>query len=147
MTRYFLILTLLLITALGASQQPTAPDNGYTITIRVLNGKTGKPVKDEKPNVSLGDAGDPTNPATDSNGEIHLHITSRHRSLGFLPNYYVDCRYKKDQPSPNGTFSIDEIVSKGIVTGNLCGKAHIEPVPSVLVVYVRKMSFREKWEI
>ncbi len=141
MTRYFLILVLLLLTTLGASQQPT-PSNGYTITIRVLNGKTGKPVKDEKPNVSLGDPADPTNPATDSNGEIHLHISSQHpKTLGFLPNYYVDCRYKREE------FSIDEIIAKGIVTGNLCGKAHIEPTPGVLVVYVRKMSFREKWDL
>jgi hypothetical protein len=62
----------------------------------------------------------------------------------FLPNYYSDCRYKKDTPSGmNVDYSLDKIISEGIVAENFCGKQHTQPVPGVFVIYVRNRTF---WE-
>ena len=39
--------------------------------------------------------------------------------------------------------SLDQIIAKGVVAPNLCGKEQQKAVPGVLVIYVRKRTF---WE-
>lgn len=132
---------------LSVAQQPTAQDTkAQLITIRVLNGKTGKPVKDETPVVLIGSVRDFVKPVTDSNGEIHVPIGPEHLgTLMWFPNHYWDCRYGHRQHSnPRTLYLRDEIISKGIVAENSCGKAHAISVPGTIVIYVRNLTF---WEV
>lgn len=63
-----------------------------------------------------------------------------------MPNYYFDCRNKQDTIAGRDIqYSLDKIISEGIVGGNLCGKQHAKPLPGVLVVYVRPRTFMEKF--
>jgi hypothetical protein len=41
-------------------------------------------------------------------------------------------------------YSLEEIITTGVVSENLCGKHRIDPVPGVLVLYVRARTFMEK---
>ena len=118
------------------------------ITVRMLNGKNGKPIRHEVPNIWLSNAKYPSNPLAEK-GEVTLEIDSTQpREIRVMPNYYVDCRFKGDTiEGLSLKYSVDEIVSKGIVGGNLCGQVHAAPAPGVLVLYVRPRTFWEKWKL
>jgi hypothetical protein len=133
----------------AAQQHPPSVAEGDTLIIRLLNGKTGKPVKNSVINVWLEDAQIAAlNPTTDSNGEIHLRIAdAQSRTLRFLPGDSVDCRYKKGQLFEPVKFPIQEILSHGVVAPNLCGNATAKPTPGVLVIFVRNLTFMEKWRL
>jgi hypothetical protein len=146
MFRHILIPTVLACVTCSFTQQPKSTEiKSLSITIRILNGKTGKPVTDELPNIWFDDAKDATNIPTNAKGEISLPIgTPEPQNIRFLPNHYVDCRYAKDRVGGMRLkMPLAEIVSKGVVAGNLCGKQHIDPTPGVLVMYVRKRTLME----
>ena len=133
----------------AAQQQAPSVLAGDTIIIRLLNGKTGKPAKNSVINVWFEDPQKaPLNPTTDPNGEIHLRIAdAQSKTLRFLPGDSVDCRYKKGQLFEPVKFSTQEILSHGVVAPNLCGKATAQPTPGVLVIFVRNLTFMEKWRL
>jgi hypothetical protein len=89
-------LTLLAALLVGPFSGQDAPDNAKvpTIRIRILNGKNGKPVKDEVPNVWFEGDRDPILPHTDSSGEVLVKVQAL--EILVLPNLYVDCRFKGD---------------------------------------------------
>jgi len=120
------------------------------IVLRLVNGKDGKAIRNEVPNIKLGDA-KPIGPRTDSEGEIVVDISNvRPFEIRVRPNLYFDCRFKHDQMGPGGLqvgYSLDEIISKGIVGENLCGKTRVSPTPGVLVLYMRTRTFMENWKL
>jgi hypothetical protein len=60
------------------------------------------------------------------------------------PSDHFDCRFKRDFSNGNLVrYSLAEIISRGVVGENLCGKARISPEPGVLVIYVRPRTFIE----
>lgn len=126
-------------------QRNSEVGDDQSITILVLNGRTGKPVKNEKVNVWLGEAKDAVFLETDSSGQIQMRTgNTQEKTLRFLANWYVDCRYKKNQPHPmNLGYSVSEIISKGTVAENFCGHVSSKAFPGTLVIYVRKPSFME----
>jgi len=137
-------LSLLLLTILCPAQ------NTPSIVIRFLNGKNGKPIRDKQVTIGLGKSGAIARDA-DSKGEIPLDIPGvEPRELRVRPDDYFDCRFKHDQMGPGGLelkYSLDEIVSKGIVGDNFCGKAHVSPTPGVLTLYLRPRTFMELWKL
>jgi hypothetical protein len=133
----------LLMPRSAAQRQNTPRTTPNKIILRLLNGKNGKPIRFELPNIWVGSARAPVNPRTDAKGEIQTDVSGAEpRTVGVMGNWYVDCRA---EGVPLGTkYSIDTILSKGIVTENNCGKAWVEPTPGVLVIYLRPMTFWEK---
>jgi hypothetical protein len=121
------------------------------IVLRLLDGKNGKAIKNEYPNISLGHAGPNWAARTDFKGEIIVDISNVQLfEIRVRPNYYFDCRFKRDQMGSGGlqvSYPLDEIISKGIVGENLCGKTRALPTPGVLVVCVRPRTFMEKWKL
>jgi hypothetical protein len=128
----------------NASAEPTT----RTIKVRLLNGKNGKPIKDDNPNIWTGDVTG-INRYTDSHGEVVVSVTDiPSQQLRVLPDWYADCRFDGD--SDDGMhvkYSLQEIITTGVVSENLCGKRRIDPVPGVLVLYVRPRTFMEKWAL
>jgi hypothetical protein len=115
-----------------------------TITVRLINGKNGKPVSDDAPNIHF--AGDNAryggNPPTNSNGEVVVSVHSP--DIEVMPNLYADCRYKHDSTAGLGVkYSIEEILRTGIVSENFCGKHRLKPLPGVLILYVRPRTLFE----
>jgi len=116
------------------------------IILRMLNGKSGKPIwRHDLTNVWLGDEKSYSLHRTDSKGEIVIDFSNVEPfEIRILPSTYADCRFRGDQTSARLVrYSLDEIVSKGVVGENLCGKARASPTPGVLVVYVRPRTFIE----
>jgi hypothetical protein len=140
-----------LVAAIMAGQQPIqnagAEATTRTVTVRLLNGKNGKPIKNENPNIWIGDAARPSNRYTNSRGEIVVSVTdTRSQELRVLPDWYSDCRFKDDsEAGMQVKYSLEEIMTTGVVSENLCGKHRIGPTPGVLVLYVRPRTFMEKF--
>lgn len=135
--------------ALSFSQQISVPKADVNkIVVRVLNGKNGKPIKHDTPNIWLGSETH-INPKTDSNGEIVVDIREVDpKEIRVMPNVYADCRFRDDHMSGMKVkYSLDEIIDKGVVAKNLCGKNVASPIPGVLILYVRPRTFKEKWEL
>jgi hypothetical protein len=104
-----------------------------TIRIRILNGKNGKPIKDEIPNVRFAGDKDRNNAHTDLNGEVLVKVRSP--EIVVLPNLYADCRFKGDRTTGrNVTYSVEKIIKIGIVNINVCGKYLASSTPGVLVL-------------
>jgi hypothetical protein len=124
--------------------------NTPSIVIRFLNGKNGKRIQEKQVTIELGKNGVVFRDA-DSNGEIVLAIPNAEpRELRVRPDDYFDCRFRHDQMGPGGLelkYSLDEIISKGVVGDNLCGKAHVLPAPGVLTLYLRPRTLIEGFKL
>jgi hypothetical protein len=140
-----IVIVLTLATALCPAQ-----DGAMTrITLRYLNGKNGKLMRDEHTNVWTPDS-KPFSRLPGSNGrDLILDFTQpRPPEVGVMPNYLFDCRFKRDEMGGrNVKYSLDEIVTHGIVGVNFCGKITVPPTPGVLILFVRPRTFRERWNL
>ena len=146
------ILALLSTSVLCLGQAAHAPaQKPRTITMKIVNGKSGKPVKGELVNLFLGSGKDARRsyPRADSNGEITITIGDNEKGpLRYMPGDSRDCRYEKlSIQGGHLEMAIDEILSKGIVTENFCGKAHADPAPGIVVVFVRAYTLAERWQL
>jgi hypothetical protein len=131
--------------------RPNAAGDGLPeITIRFVNGKTGKPVND-RPNVWLNKQRDPiADLKADENGEVKVTVDqAKDLTVRILPNQFADCRYKKKISAAvsDTAYLISDVLSKGIVTQNYCGHIQSEPKPGVLIAYVRPFTFMELWRM
>jgi hypothetical protein len=141
-----------LVFAVGlyAAQNASERPDTVNVTVRLLNGKSGKPIKKDFPNIGVGDTGCRGNPKTDTRGEVVLSVDiKRDRYIRASPNYYADCRVKDDQYNTidETKYSLEDIFVHGIVSNNFCGKSRVAPTPGVLVIYVRPRTFLEKWRL
>jgi hypothetical protein len=137
----FALSIFLLATVLCSAQQSR-------IVIRMLNGKNGHPIGDASVNVWLGNEVSALQKIPDANDEIGLDLAGvEPRIIRVMPNMRMDCRSSNGH-SPDGEkipYSLDEILSKGIVGANVCGKATASPTPGVLILFFRPMKFYERW--
>ena len=126
------------------------------VVIRVLDGKSGKPVKNLDINVYLDHSKSPMFPfpRTDSKGETVVDLAGiEPPQLALFPADLVDCRFDRLWPTagpetPFGVFySLAEIGSKGVVAENSCSSKRAIPTPGVLVIYVRKLTSKEKRDL
>ncbi|HUI43583.1 MAG TPA: hypothetical protein VL523_16600 [Terriglobia bacterium] len=140
-------LTLLILLLLVAAN-PSDAQQSAKITVRLINGTNGKPIKDKKVNIWLGGAGISWSD-TDSKGRITLDVTSvQPPEIAVLPNFVFDCRSEKDSASGRLVkYSLGEIISKGVVGINQCGAVAVSPTPSVLVLFARPRTSQEKREL
>lgn len=137
-------------------QRAAAGVGRQKIIVRMLNGKNGKPVRNENPNLWIGSLGNLAGLrgshlgfTTDSKGEFVLDVTdAQPRELRISPDYFVDCRYAGDQTGGDKIrYSLEEIIRKGVVGDNRCGTPHVQPAPGILVLYARPRTWREKRDL
>jgi hypothetical protein len=150
--RHVILLYFVAVTAAGRlnpAQSTTVEGTTQTIKVRLVNGKTGNPIKNDTPNIWFGDATHPINPATNSDGEAVVNVNvAQFQELRIMPNLYADCRVKEDRNTGMRVkYSLEEIITRGVVSENLCGKPRTAPIPKVLVLYVRPRTFMEKWRL
>ena len=150
------ILLMLLLTPASMLSCPELPaqtrsrtDSRQKITVRVVDGITGLPEWFALPSILIGSSPGSGNPRLNARGEIQIDVTEASpRTLGFLPNWYADCRYHGDNDSGRGVlYSLDDILETGVVGKNVCGWFHAKPQPGVIVFYVRHRTFLELMEL
>jgi len=142
MKRSILAFSALLLVSVPCSAQQSK------IVIKMLNAKNGHPISDASVNIWLGD--DYLLKVPDAKDEIGLDAAGvEPRTLRVAPNMLMDCRSSNGH-SPYGDripYSLDQILSKGVVGANVCGKAAASPTPGVLILFFRKMTFYERWAL
>jgi hypothetical protein len=127
---------------LFAGLEPHAKAQLVSIQIRVLNGKNGKPIKDEKLNVwRTADQRDSEIMPTDTNGVIPLEV-DKNSSIRVGGNIYFTCHPYKAGDKER-LYSVEKILNEGIVDLNTCGNANVLAKPREFVIYERPRSL---WE-
>ena len=115
------------------------------ILIKLVNGKSGRAVTDEKLNVFVthsGAMGEDHLLSPDKAGYIRLKVDPAD-AVSVATNLYVDCRnnpaHAKDNP-----YSVSTILSHGIVPANLCSRQpDPTPVPGQIIIFERSATFLE----
>ena len=141
-----------------------ASGHAQTLSIRLVNGSSGKPIRNAYVNVWVGNARKDAIPVQiDSNGVAKVSLTDRESDVGeqsfpgnpapFLYESevrlqvgFVLCQVKQQKYSwlQIEPYSTNEWTHTGIVTANNCGKALAKPEPGVLTLFVRPLTFWEK---
>jgi hypothetical protein len=114
-----------------------------SIAVRLLNGKTGKPLSKVRVYIILGD---PKHQhafdlKTDRDGNVRFD-PSEEKTFQVRPIGEVACG---EQPigAPDRDYSVDEVVQSGLVTANDCGHLAPEPIRGQLTYLVRPATWTE----
>jgi hypothetical protein len=142
---------LLLAFSSGTAQTPLPVKQ--KITIKLLNGKTGRPVwwrglASVRVGSMIGRADCAAiDKRTDLVGEAKVDVTNANpREITIGADFISrDCRYTPQSQARSPIYSIDEIQAKGIVSDNYCGGPRRAPKPGVLMIYVIPSTLRELW--
>jgi hypothetical protein len=121
------------------------PVNGQdaTVTVRLINGRSGKPVIDENLNVWINSATSSQLFRPNADGAINLQVASGD-VLSFASNVQITCHpYSKDEHSLR-KYAVGEILAHGISDENFCSKRiRVEAKPGEFVFYERPRTFLE----
>jgi hypothetical protein len=128
-----------------------------TITIRMLDSKTGKPITTSEIELHVGmsqtsaqTAGiPPSYVQTDKDGVGEVTFPIAASDIGVYARDgawgYVNCDCVKDRPYHEHRYSISEILASGIVAPNRCNKRKFTAKPGEFIFFVRPMTFWEKF--
>jgi len=144
------VCTLIGVLLLSATMkaQNTGMAKTLDITVQVLDGRNGKPLTDQHVLVFTGPSSDAvkthaqhTGVTTDKDGMGTLTIDSAETQwLQVFADGRIPCF-----PNPNqASFSVSDIVSKGLVTPNNCSALVREPSPGHFIIFARPAHFMEK---
>jgi hypothetical protein len=159
MARWTIRALLLLVLTSASCAFPQQAQESKIIKIRIFDSKTGKPVAptgfmirvDHQRTVH----GDWVTQNEDGSGDLAVPIdataVSIHESYDNSMEIYINCDTEKHKGALGDIwYSIADIMSKGFVAENGCGKAKDiaklaipAPEPGVIVLYVRPLNWHE----
>jgi hypothetical protein len=132
-----------------ASPQTSEAEN-VVITIHLVNGKNGKPIKDENLNVFVNKGRGAENFRPDSDGIIKLTVDSN-ALVSFLSNIDVTCHKITEVENSQHQlqqYKVSDILEHGISDTNTCSKkVRIEPHPGDFIYYERPRTLWEWWAL
>lgn len=104
----------------------------HSVRIKIINAQTNHPITDENLNVALRvDQIGSVAMKTDKDGIIDVD-TGHATIIRILANMYGDCRSRGELYT---NYSIAEIQTHGITTGNLCSNARPKAKPGELILF------------
>jgi hypothetical protein len=136
----------LLFISTTRAQRMTEGSQG--ITIQVLDGRNGKPLADQRVLVFTG----LSNSAV-KNHAADTEVTTDKYGIGTLTIYPAETQWLQVfadgrtlcYPDPNdSSFSVSDIISKGLATPNDCSKLVRESSPGHFIIFARPARFMEK---
>ena len=87
----------------------------------------------------------PTQVVTTSDGSTNLQVPDSAESILISGQLIVDCRPDNHKNyTEEKSYRIQEILTKGVVAENTCGKAKNQQTPGVLIFYVRPPHWWDK---
>ena len=147
------------------------PLSAQTIEIKLIDGRNGHPIANTCVNVWVGDERkDPLTIPTDTNGAARLRLTNDHAEIKTDDRWKARGDFGVINPvvqykdlfeinvgyvvcEPHGTdFSwlevkkipTREVMQRGVVNANTCGKPTASPTPGQVTIFVRPLNFWEK---
>lgn len=114
------------------------------IRIRVVDGRNGRAIGDERVNVLFDAERSARLVPTDRSGVAAVNLGNDHvETIRITSDYYTPC-----QPHPKDTpflsFAVTEVLQSGVASSNSCGKIEGSPKPGELIFFVRPRSFLER---
>lgn len=118
------------------------------IMVQVLDGRNGKPLANQHVLVFTGMSSD----AVKTHAQ-HTGVTTDKNGIGTLTIYPTETQWLQVFadgripcfPNPNqASFSVSDIMSKGLVTQNNCSALVCEPSPGHFIIFARPAHFMEK---
>lgn len=153
------------LAALVGTQWAQTARRPVTIKIVLVDGKSGKLIKNGSADVWIG-ASEPNTPAIWNSGyfvggEKYGGLDPvRSRNDGSIivavapePGTWIDviphARFASMGCEPNGlhfglAYPLADVIRHGVVSDNECGRANATPIPGTLVIYIRHETFWEK---
>jgi hypothetical protein len=121
----------------------TAADaHAVSVRIRVLDGRTGRPVAGEHLQIWMNEARGAARDVVTGKDGIALLEAPSGATIIVATDLYFDCRpFKKGDARPS--YSVGEIVSAGVTAANTCGNADPEARVGELLLFVRPIHW---WE-
>jgi hypothetical protein len=115
------------------------------IHIRIVNGKNGRPIKNETLRVwTTRDHVDADLWPTDATGSVLLKVDGN-AQIAVDANLYANCRALPQNQQPSQLlYSVAEILNKGISTENTCGNIRVAAKPGELILFERPFTLLEK---
>ena len=115
------------------------------IHIRIINGKNGRPIKNETLRVwTTRDHIDADLWPTDATGAVLLKVDGA-AQIALDENLNASCRtLPANLQSFQFLYSVAEILNKGISTENTCGKVLVAAKPGELILFERPFTLLEK---
>ena len=111
-----------------------------TFRVRVLDAHNARPISGEKVNVNIRGIRDDATYTTDANG-IFIVDASKDAELSVATEWRVTCLEKKQSAVP--MFTVQQILTSGVVEPNTCGRAKAELIPGTITIFTRKATFFE----
>jgi hypothetical protein len=152
MLRFRALFILALLTAFSISFHSQTPN---TISIRLLDGKTGLPVKASNFLVRV-DHNDTMHPdwvKINDDGTVVVTLPADAKEISVKATYgmgidtYVNCDAAKESDKErNIWYPIATILSAGIVAPNECAKTDFKAKPGELIFFVRKRAWNDNLE-
>jgi len=138
LARFALLCVLLIVPCVSRAQ--TAE-----IHIRIINGKNGRPIKNETLRVwTTRDHIDADLWPTDATGAVLLKVDGN-AQIAVDANQYASCRTLPQNQQPSEfLYSVAEILGKGISTENICGNIRVAAKPGELILFERPFTLLEK---
>jgi len=115
------------------------------IHIRIINGKTGRPIKNETLRVwTTRNHIDADLWPTDATGSVLLKVDGN-AQIALDENLNASCRtLPANQQASQFLYSVAEILNKGIATENTCGNVRVPAKPGELILFERPFTLLEK---
>jgi hypothetical protein len=148
MERALLALRKFGVVAVMAGAGLTAMAQESRIVVHALNGKNGKPIANEHLVIFTGASAEDVREhknhielRTDAKGTALLSVDDRATShIQVWVDWHVLC-----QEAPNSkSYSLEDILKRGLTTPNNCGRVEQAVAPKHLVVFARPAHFWEK---
>jgi hypothetical protein len=115
------------------------------IHIRIINGKNGRPIKNETLRVwTTRNHIDADLWPTDATGSVLLKVDGN-AQIALDENLNASCRtLPANQQASQFLYSVAEILNKGIATDNTCGNVRVAAKPGELILFERPFTLLEK---
>ena len=115
------------------------------IHIRIINGKNGRPIKNETLRVwTTRNHVDADLWPTDATGSVLLKVDEA-AQIALDENLNASCRtLPANQQASQFLYSVAEILNKGISTENTCGTIRVTAKPGELILFERPFTLMEK---
>lgn len=123
-----------------------APLCAETVTIKVVDGRSGRPISKAPMNVWTDNESKQATPIqTDENGTAQVHPVDAHVGLRIQVGDVL-CQSPKADYSWLWvmTYPTQRVLEQGIVTDNYCGKATAAPRPGEVTIFVRPLTWWER---
>ena len=140
--RSYLLLFLPVLAMLPAARAQTTVDR---IAVRIVNGRSGKPVKGVRAVLDVYPKAKyetPVDFSTDRQGQFSLLVQHACEISTSVPGYLAcERRSGTDRKLPPTAFPVAQILSAGLLSPDSCGRPKQAPQPGSLILYVRPKSW------